>query len=127
MRLQNISSVSTNFQVSLYNYNVLSLLTKVGNDSTPGETKCKCSTLTQVIKTFSGGIDVPTVNAIDFSKIFSNFSSLLSSNPAGLATIVSILALYILLLVWARRKDRQDIEKVIKPFITFVICHTTRF
>ena len=55
---------------------------------------------------------MPKVNTIDFKKVFSNFASLLSANPAVFSTMFLILGLYLLLVVWARRADRKDVEKV---------------
>ena len=48
----------------------------------------------------------------DFSKIFNNFADLLAANPTVFATVISILACYSLLAVWARRRDRKDVEVV---------------
>ena len=60
--------------------------------------------------TFAGGFFVAP-NPIDFSKAFAGFANL-AENPVAFATVLSILGLYLILLFWARREDRKDIEKV---------------
>ncbi len=84
----------------------------MGQRSTFTRTSCDCNKLTRNANAFGGGITVPTVNPIDFSNIFKNFLSLLNANPTVFATIISILAVYFLLAVWARRRDRADVERV---------------
>lgn len=85
---------------------------QVDEDSKIGEMSCLCNTMTSNIRTYSGGFKVPKVNAINFSKVFSNFASLLAGNPATFATVIVLLAFWLLLSIWARRKDKKDVEKV---------------
>ena len=85
---------------------------QVSETSKIGKTQCNCNKMTSNLRTYAGGFKVPTVNTINFSKVFSNFGSLLTSNPATFATVLCLLALWVLLSVWARRADRKDVEKV---------------
>ena len=66
----------------------------------------------KVIKraTFAGGFFVAP-NPIDFSKAFAGFANL-ADNPVAFATVLSIFGIYLLLLFWARREDRKDVERV---------------
>lgn len=59
--------------------------------------------------TFAGGFFVMP-NPIDFSKAFAGFANL-AENPVAFATVLSILGAYLILLFWARREDRKDIER----------------
>ena len=58
---------------------------------------------------FAGGLII-LPNKLDFSKIamFLTFWQ----NPVAIALVAVVLTIYILLLVWARRKDREDKLKV---------------
>ena len=85
---------------------------QVGKRSNFKRTSCECSKLTANAKSVGGGLTVPTINPIDFRNIFTNFLSLLQANPTVFATIITILAVYFLLAVWARRSDKADIERV---------------
>nr|AKN21726.1 PKD1L-3 [Schmidtea mediterranea] len=77
----------------------------VGPLTTPQKTQCICNHLTS----FSSGWLVAP-NAIDFNYIFSNFD--FTKNVTLFATEIAIAVVFILLLVWARRQDIKDIEKV---------------
>ena len=50
-------------------------------------------------------------NPIDFSKAFAGFAKL-SENPTAFSVVLSIFGIYLILLFWARREDRKDIERV---------------
>ncbi|XP_028399329.1 LOW QUALITY PROTEIN: polycystic kidney disease protein 1-like 2 [Dendronephthya gigantea] len=64
---------------------------------------CSCNHLT------SFGSDLLVApNPIDFDSVFSNFGSL-SNNVAVLALISTILGLYIIGVIWARRADKKDL------------------
>jgi len=67
---------------------------------------------------FGGGFLVAP-NPIDFDKAFSGFSDI-ASNPVVFATVLTIFGLYFVGAIWARWRDKKDLEKVI-----FVIGHTT--
>lgn len=77
---------------------------------------CILIQLYQVIKraTFAGGFFVAP-NPIDFAKAFAGFSNL-AENPVAFATVLSIFGVYLLLLFWARREDRKDIQRVSSRF-----------
>ena len=81
-------------------------------NSKVGQTLCVCDTMTLHMKTYSGGFKAPSVNPINFDNIFENFTELLASAPTVFSTIISILFVYILVGIWARRADRLDIVKV---------------
>ncbi|XP_065682979.1 polycystin family receptor for egg jelly isoform X2 [Hydra vulgaris] len=49
-------------------------------------------------------------NPIDFSKVFSGFLNL-SNNPTAFSVVLSIFGIYLILLFWARREDRKDVER----------------
>lgn len=63
---------------------------------------CLCSHLTS----FGGGF-VVAPNPIDFDKVFEGFKNL-SDNISVFATIITAFAIYILMAVWLRRKDKKD-------------------
>ena len=48
---------------------------------------------------------------IDFSEVWGKFANL-GDNPVVFSVVLGTLILYVLLLVWARRKDKQDKLKV---------------
>lgn len=50
-------------------------------------------------------------NPIDFDKAFQGFANL-SDNPTVFACVVSIFGIYFLLAIWARWRDKKDLEKV---------------
>ena len=60
---------------------------------------------------FCAGVFTPH-NTIDFDNVLSNFSELLSDNWVVLVVLCSLLALYIPLVLLARRGDRRDSIKV---------------
>ncbi len=63
---------------------------------------CYCNHLT------SFGSDLLVApNPIDFDSVFNNFGSL-AENVAVLALISTILGVYILGVIWARRADKRD-------------------
>ena len=52
-------------------------------------------------------------NPIDFDKVFTEFDRLPESgNVAVMIAVTCVLGFYLLLLVWARKADRQDALKV---------------
>jgi len=85
---------------------------QVGSTSTFSAIKCECLKMSSDVQTFASGFTMPKINMIDFKHVFNNFASLVRANPAVLATIISILVVYVLGLVWARYIDKKDIEKV---------------
>ncbi|XP_078578042.1 uncharacterized protein LOC144862972 [Branchiostoma floridae x Branchiostoma japonicum] len=63
---------------------------------------CRCNHLTKFT-----GIVAP--NPINFSEVFTKD---ILQNPIGLILVLSTFLLYLLLVLWARRKDRRDLTKV---------------
>lgn len=82
------------------NFNNFFYLLKVGPLTEPARIHCLCNHLTA----FGAGFAVPmnTINLNDSA--FTN----LDSNPIVFATMVSMMCLYLLLLIWARKKDKKD-------------------
>ena len=70
-------------------------------------TRCLCDHLTS----FGAGLFVPP-NTISFDTVFDDLGGKLLDNNAVFITICVIFLLYFLVLVWARRKDKQDRIKV---------------
>jgi hypothetical protein len=81
-------------------------LSQLLNETTWKHTVCRCNHLTS----FGGDFVVPP-NTIDFGSVWSKFKSL-HENAAVFGTVVSILILYVIVMIWARRKDRKDVIKV---------------
>ena len=84
----------------------------MSNATSLSRTVCDCRTLSADVKTYGSGLTVPGINLIDFSHIFANFLSLLAANSIVTTAIVSNVTVYVILVFWARRADRRDIEKV---------------
>ena len=80
---------------------------QVSNRTTPTTVVCACTHLTS----FASQVFVAP-NTIDFSTVFNDFGNQLLRNYHVLITLGLILLLYIVLLVYLRRKDQQDIIKV---------------
>lgn len=73
---------------------------------------CRCNHLTSF-----GGNFIQAPNPIDFDKVFAEFGNLSESgNVAVLVTIVLFFLLYFVLLVFARRADKQDEDQVGRKF-----------
>ena len=82
----------------------LFLLLQPGPNTTLKHRHCRCNHLTS----FSSDLFVPP-NKIDWGKI--SFEELLR-NPLVFSVVCGIFGLYFLLILWARRADRKDLEKV---------------
>lgn len=80
------------------------LLCQVGPKTAMEGTQCLCTHLTSF-----GGDFVVAPNTIDWSEI--NLDNLFS-NPVVFAVVLSIITLYFILLIPARRQDKKDLEKV---------------
>uniref|UniRef100_A0A671EH09 Polycystin 1 like 3, transient receptor potential channel interacting n=1 Tax=Rhinolophus ferrumequinum TaxID=59479 RepID=A0A671EH09_RHIFE len=79
---------------------------QVGPQSTVWRTQCLCNHLTYFGSDF---FIVPrTVNVEDTIKLFLR----VTNNPVGVSLLASLLGFYMLILVWARRKDQADMQKV---------------
>ncbi|XP_066966740.1 serine-rich adhesin for platelets-like [Macrobrachium rosenbergii] len=68
--------------------------------------RCACNHLTS----FGSDFFVPP-NTIDFGSVYDNLGAKLKDNFAVLVTICVLLALYVLVGIWARYKDKQDVKK----------------
>ena len=77
---------------------------KAGPKTTPTKRHCRCNHLTS----FASDFFVPP-NKIDWDKV--SLEELLN-NPLVFSVVCGIFGLYFLLVVWARRADRKDLEKV---------------
>ncbi|XP_077976290.1 polycystin family receptor for egg jelly-like isoform X1 [Styela clava] len=77
---------------------------KVSEHSTPEFTECVCNKLSPT-SIFSAEFFVPP-NTINFATVFAKID--IADNPAVFSTVISLIILYILLLIWARRTDKKD-------------------
>ena len=68
---------------------------------------CLCDHLTA----FGSDFAVPP-NTIDFAAAYSNLGAKLRDNFAVLVFVCCCLGIYLVLVVWARRMDRRDVQKV---------------
>ncbi|NWI57222.1 PK1L2 protein, partial [Calyptomena viridis] len=78
----------------------------VGPKTNPRSTQCLCNHLT-----FFGSSFFVIPNAIDISKTAQLFGTFVD-NPVVVTTVGCIFLIYVLVLIWARRKDIQDDAKV---------------
>lgn len=78
-------------------------------------TQCLCNHLTYFGSDF---FIVPrTVNVRDTIKLFLR----VTNNPVGVSLLASLLGFYMLLFVWAWRKDQADMQKVRRRLIPKVL------
>ncbi|XP_057257928.1 polycystic kidney disease protein 1-like 3 [Pezoporus wallicus] len=78
----------------------------VGPKTNPRSTQCLCNHLT-----FFGSSFFVIPNAIDISKTAQLFGTFVD-NPVVVTTVGCIFLIYVLVVIWARRKDIQDDAKV---------------
>ncbi|XP_065658368.1 uncharacterized protein LOC100211692 isoform X4 [Hydra vulgaris] len=88
--------------------------TVVEYDTNINQTKCACNHLTN----FGGGGPFASPEPINLSATLANIN--IADNPVVFSVMISIFCLYIILLVWARRKDNQD---RIKSQINLLPCN----
>lgn len=79
---------------------------KVGVETTHSVTQCLCNHLT-----FFGGSFFVTPNLVDPSRSAELFGTF-AENPVVVCFVGALFVIYFLVLVWARRKDIQDVAKV---------------
>jgi len=95
-----------------YRVNRQIVLLQLLNSSTQTEVKCNCGELSKEVSSYATGFSMPTVNTIDFKDIYAHFWQNLATNPTVYCTVLAIIAVYLLLIVWARRMDRRDLDRV---------------
>ncbi|KAK7111719.1 hypothetical protein V1264_011307 [Littorina saxatilis] len=78
---------------------------EVGELTSRWKVQCKCTHLTS----FGSDAVVPP-NTIDFSNVWAKFANL-NENAAVFSVIISLLGIYVLLLIFLRYKDKQDLVK----------------
>lgn len=83
------------------------LFLQVGPLTTPLVTHCLCNHLT-----FFGSSFFVMPNLVDVSRTAELFATF-TNNPVVVCFVGAIFAAYLLVVVWARRKDIQDSAKVI--------------
>lgn len=83
------------------------------NVSSLEQTSCACDLPLSSIFTIATTFYLP-VNMVDFSTVFTEIDLL--DNASVFTMVILMLSVYILLVVWARRKDKTDIIKVLCAF-----------
>ncbi|KAG9475124.1 hypothetical protein GDO78_003535 [Eleutherodactylus coqui] len=78
----------------------------VGPKTTPHSVQCLCTHLT-----FFGSSLIVMPNAVDVSRTVELFATFVE-NPVVVTTVACITLVYVLVLIWARRRDIQDNAKV---------------
>ncbi|XP_063044343.1 polycystin-1-like protein 2 [Engraulis encrasicolus] len=79
---------------------------RVGPLTTPLVTQCLCNHLT-----FFGSSFFVMPNVVDVTQTAQLFATF-SDNPVVVSFIISIILLYFIVVIWARRKDIKDVAKV---------------
>lgn len=79
---------------------------QVGPRTTPSQTHCLCNHLT-----FFGSTFLVMPNAVDVRQTAELFATF-EDNPVVVTTVGCLCVVYVLVVIWARRKDRQDQAKV---------------
>ena len=91
-------------------------------ETNDNETVCYCDHLTD----FGGGGPLPAVNDIDFAAAFAGFADI-GDNPVVFAVSMVLIALFFILMMWARRKDKILDLKVFKQNIPSLSSFSTSF
>ena len=90
---------------------------QVGPQSTLVRTQCLCNHLTYFGSDF---FLVPrTVNVEDVAELFLR----VTSNPVGVSLLASLVGIYMLIFMWAWRKDQADAQKVMRLWL-WKLCHS---
>lgn len=79
---------------------------QVGPQTTPSQTHCLCNHLT-----FFGSSFLVLPNTVDVSQTAELFATF-EDNPVVVTTVGCLCVIYVLVVIWARRKDVQDQNKV---------------
>ncbi|XP_053305776.1 polycystic kidney disease protein 1-like 3 [Spea bombifrons] len=85
---------------------------QVGPQSTMTETQCLCNHLT-----FFGSTFFVMPHVVDLSDTLSLFANV-TKNPVGLALLGALIGFYLLVVVWAWKKDKEDVKKVRVAILT---------
>ncbi|XP_056384123.1 polycystic kidney disease protein 1-like 3 [Hyla sarda] len=88
------------------------ILGQVGPRSTELETHCLCSHLTFFASSF---LVMPHV--VDLSDTLMLFANV-ANNPVGLALLSSLIGFFLIVLLWAWKKDKEDLKKVRVAILT---------
>ena len=103
-----MTSNFNSYDCSKINQSSSGLHIQVGSGSNKKYLKCLCNHLTAF-----GGNFIQAPNPIDFNKVFTEFTRLgETGNIAVLVTVGSVFLIYFILLVFARRADKRDENKV---------------
>ena len=92
--------------VSIYFNTWVNFPVQVSLETTRSEIVCMCSHMTS----FAGGFLVMP-NKLDFKKDIAKFLTFWE-NPVGIIAVSVVLFLYIIIVIFARRKDRMDFLRV---------------
>lgn len=95
----------TTYRMWQHSYVLNNFTFQVGPETNVSLAQCICNHLT----TFAGGW-VVMPNTIDWNFVFSNADFM--KNPTLYATMITITVVYLVVVVWARRQDKRDVEKV---------------
>ena len=91
----------------------LMFVPQVSATSSPQKTICLCNHLTW----FGGGLLVAP-NTFNVERELLKLKNI-HEYPALLATVCTIVALYVLVLIWARKRDKRDAQKVFEGVFLF--------
>ena len=98
---------------------LMDFLFQVEASSNTTHLKCLCNHLTSF-----GGNFIQAPNPIDFDKVFTEFTRLgETGNVSVLVTIACAFLLYFVILIFARRADKKDENKVQRVFDGIYIAH----
>ena len=89
-------------------YTFISFMEQAGKNSTPTALQCLCNHLTSF-----GGSFLVQPNKIDFSQVQVSFQTI--NDPYDVLVLVAVLLVnlfYLMSLIFARRADKKDLEKV---------------
>ncbi|XP_072278815.1 polycystin-1-like protein 3 [Pyxicephalus adspersus] len=85
---------------------------RVGAQTTPSETHCLCNHLTFFASTF---LVMPHV--VDLSDTLELFANV-ANNPVGVALLGALVGFFLIVVIWARMKDQEDLKKVRVAILT---------
>ena len=92
------------------------LISKVDKETSTSMIHCQCNHMTS----FAADFFIPP-NPIDIDKVIEGFKNI-TDNLSVVVLISLLMGFYILLLVYLRRIDKRDAEKVCLRFILLFLC-----